>query len=540
MGQSSSIHASSSYPSPVAGTQLEILRFPLEGQAQLPEGSLGSDFDYTSEIPDECLALIFQSLSSGDRKRCSLVCRRWFLVEGQSRYRLSLNAIGDIQFHLGSIFSRFDSITKLGLRCDRKSASINDDGLALISLRCRNLTRLKLRGCRDVTDLGLTFISKNCKKLKKFSCGSCMFGAKGMNAFLEHCSSLEELSVKRLRSVGDGVISEPILPGAAGSSLKSISLKELYNGLNFGPLIVGSIKLRTLKLLRCLGHWDSILEALSKREENHLSEVHLERLQVSDIGLRALSKCPELEILHLMKALDCTNVGIVAVAERCKLLRKLHIDGWKSDKIGDEGLIAIAKNCVNIQELVLIGLNPSSFSISDIASNCKKLERLALCGSETIKDAEISYIAEKCVALRKLCIKGCEVTDQGIEAFACGCPNLVKIKIKKCREVTREVADWLRSRRASLTVSLDVEEVEVEAVEVSVSDVGDQEDGVDFPPSVDRVIVLGGAANLNAQMSNNLLRPSTFKTRTGLFGGRSLAFTFGRWLNGSGSSSENF
>lgn len=33
--------------------------------------------DYTDGIPDECLAYIFQFLGSGDRKRCSIVCKRW-------------------------------------------------------------------------------------------------------------------------------------------------------------------------------------------------------------------------------------------------------------------------------------------------------------------------------------------------------------------------------------------------------------------------------------------------------------------------------
>ncbi|PRQ42893.1 hypothetical protein RchiOBHm_Chr3g0462581 [Rosa chinensis] len=46
--------------------------------------------------------------------------------------------------------------------------------------------------------------AKNCKGLKKLSCGSYTFGAKGMNAVLENCLALEELSVKRLRGIWVG------------------------------------------------------------------------------------------------------------------------------------------------------------------------------------------------------------------------------------------------------------------------------------------------------------------------------------------------
>ncbi|KAI3747883.1 hypothetical protein L6452_10603 [Arctium lappa] len=123
---------------------------------------------YTYEIPDECLALVFQFLTSGDRKRCSLVSRRWLLVEGQNRHRLALNAQSELLPFIPSTFSRFDSVTKLTLRCDCRSISINDDGLILISFRCPNLTGLKLRGCREITDLGMTLLAKNCKGLKKF------------------------------------------------------------------------------------------------------------------------------------------------------------------------------------------------------------------------------------------------------------------------------------------------------------------------------------------------------------------------------------
>lgn len=488
-----------------------------------------SGIDYSLYLPDESLACVFQSLSAGDRKRCSLVCRRWFSVEGQSRHRLSLNAQAELSTAIPSLFQRFDSVTKLALKCDRRSVSINDEALVLISLKCRNLTRLKLRACRELTDFGMAEFARNCRSLKKLSCGSCTFGSKGMNALLINCSSLEELSVKRLRSVTDGGAAEPIGAGLAASSLKVICLKELYNGQCFGPLIIGAKNLRTLKLFRCSGDWDKLLEVIADRVTG-LVEVHLERLQVSDAGLSALSNCLNIEILHLVKTPECTNIGLTAVAEHCKLLRKLHIDGWKTNRIGDEGLMAVARNCSNLQELVLIGVNPTKASLEKLATNCKNLERLALCGSESVGDPELACIAEKCVALRKLCIKSCPVTDQGMEALAGGCPNLVKVKVKKCKWVTPDVADWLRATRESLAVNLDA--TEPENVDASASDSGLQEVGLENQHA--------GGANAGANIaSGSARRSSSFKSRLGLFSGRNwVACTF-RIFSGSGGSSRS-
>ncbi|KAM1967471.1 hypothetical protein ACFX15_042525 [Malus domestica] len=148
----------------------------------------------------------------------------------------------------------------------------------------------------------------------------------------------------------------------------------------------------------------------------------LQLLQVADLGLSAISKCSNLEVLHIVKAPECSNFGLICVAENCKLLRKLHIDGWRTNRIGDEGLIAISKECPNIQEIVLI---------------------------------EFACIAAKYVALKKLCIKGCPISNVGLEMLAWGCPSLSKIKVKKCRGVSGEAAEsigcaqWLQSALCS-------------------------------------------------------------------------------------------
>ncbi|XVE94958.1 hypothetical protein REPUB_Repub02eG0054700 [Reevesia pubescens] len=490
---------------------------------ELDRSSIDGLSDFISDLPDECLACIFQSLCPGDRKRCSLVCWRWLRIEGQSRHRLSLNAQSDLHPLIPSIFSRFDAVTKLALKCDRRSVSIGDEALVLISERCRNLTRLKLRACRDLTDAGMSAFAKNCRSLKKLSCGSCTFGAKGMNAVLDNCPALEELSVKRLRGITDGAAAEPIGPGVAAASLKTICLKELYNGQCFGPLIIGAKNLKSLKLFRCSGDWDKLFPLIVDRVTG-MVEIHMERIQISDVGLVAISNCLNLEILHLVKTPECTSAGLGAVAEKCKLLRKLHIDGWKANRIGDQGLIAVAKSCPNLQELVLIGVNPTKLSLEMLATNCSNLERLALCGSDTVGDAEISCIAMKCIALKKLCIKSCPVSDHGMEALASGCPNLVKVKVKKCKGVTSEGADWLTANRGSLAVNLDIGE----HLDASASDVGAPDTGVEFPS------VVAGQIGAPSIASSSTGRSFKF---LGLLSGRSfVACTLRRLAISNGSS----
>lgn len=124
-----------------------------------------------------------------------------------------------------------------------------------------------------------------------------------------------------------------------------------------------------MRLFRCSENWDGVLKLVTNNIKG-LSEMHLERLQVTDIGIAALSNCENLEILHLIKTLECTNLGLASLVENCKLLRKLHIDGWKTNMIDDEGLIGVAKYYHNLQELVIIGVNLTHDTLSRLASNC--------------------------------------------------------------------------------------------------------------------------------------------------------------------------
>ncbi|URD76453.1 F-box domain [Musa troglodytarum] len=509
-----------------AGKELAVMT---NGDAASGSGAVCPLRDHTLDLPDECLALVFQSLGAGDRKRCSLVCRRWLVVEGQSRHRLSLDARAALLEAAPAIFSRFDAVSKLALKCDRRADSIGNEAIALVAARCPNLTRLKLRACRTVTDAGMAAVADHCPGLRKLSVGSCTFGSKGIEAVVRGCALLEELSIKRLRGLPDATVIGNVVVKAA--SLRSVCLKELYNGQCFSRLIAGSSNLKTLKLIRCSGDWDRLLEDVANKVPG-IIEIHLEKLQVSDRGLSALSSCADLEILHLVKTPECTDAGLASVAERCRLLRKVHIDGWKTNRIGDEGLIVVAKQCPNLQELVLIGVNPTARSLGLIASNCRNLERLALCGSETFGDAEITCIASKCMALKKLCIKGCPVSDQGMEALVGGCPKLVKVKVKKCRGVTPGCADWLMTcRDGMLAVNLDI----TGPIEQQEASVGESR----IIESNEQLIDQIGAVELLPSSSTS--RPSPWKTRMCYYAGRNfVASALRRWSHGSSNSNHTY
>eukprot|EP00252_Welwitschia_mirabilis_P004696 TRINITY_DN14996_c0_g1_i1.p1 TRINITY_DN14996_c0_g1~~TRINITY_DN14996_c0_g1_i1.p1 ORF type:complete len:492 (-),score=76.23 TRINITY_DN14996_c0_g1_i1:788-2263(-) len=406
--------------------------------------------DFSLNLPDECLALVFQKVGKGDRNSCSLVCRRWYFIEAKGRHRLALMAEQSLFSSLPSLTLRFENVTVLALKCSRKLRSIDDKTLTLVGKSFSSLKKIKLKGCLEVTDLGLESFSLVCSPLKKFSCGSCKFGAKGLNAMLRNCSELEDLSVKRLRRL-EGE-SERIVPGQG--RLSRICLKDLHNGQIFAPLIAGSHSLRTLILSRNTGYWDHLLDNITETLKL-LTELQIENMHVGDRCLMSLSRCSRLEVLYMSKVFDITNFGVAALADGCRKLRKLHMDSSKSRRIGDEGLVAIATKCVQLQEIVLLGIDVSVVTLNALAANCPQLERMALCNSDAIGDEALLCISSKFTGLKKLCIKNCAISDVGLAKLATGCPNLIKLKVKRCREVTSRSVFHLQRSRGALVVSLD-------------------------------------------------------------------------------------
>ncbi|KAI4330267.1 hypothetical protein MLD38_028567 [Melastoma candidum] len=408
------------------------------------------------DLPDDLLAHVFHYIPSPSRSPLSLVCRRFLHVDSLHRTRLSLPSPPSPDL-LSLLPRRFPSLTSLTLRSS-SSSPFSDETLILLSLHFPRLVRLKLRSCRAVSDRGMSAAAANLGSLKKFSCSSCTFGVRGIDAVLRHCHGLEELSVKRLRIYeGNERVGEE---GMAFPQLKKICLKELIFGQCFRDLLVKAIGLTSLKVVRCIGDWDDIICDVARANNQKLSEIHLEKIQISDVGISSMSRCKGIESLFLVKIPECTNSGISQVVEGCRGLRKIHLDGWRINRIGDDALVAISSHSERLQELVLIGVNATSVGLGAVSSRCKQLERLAFCGSDTIGDDVLACVASKCSGLRKLCIKNCPVSDTGIEALALGCPNLVKVKVRKCQGVSGRGVEWLKEKRKHLVLNLDSEGVD--------------------------------------------------------------------------------
>eukprot|EP00270_Netrium_digitus_P010723 TRINITY_DN3347_c0_g1_i16.p1 TRINITY_DN3347_c0_g1~~TRINITY_DN3347_c0_g1_i16.p1 ORF type:complete len:553 (-),score=23.88 TRINITY_DN3347_c0_g1_i16:371-2029(-) len=410
--------------------------------------------DLISALPDECIALIFRKLEVTDLASCCLVCKRWLRVDAESRMHIILKASFELSPMLPKLLDRFSSLQKLVLKCEKNASSVEDDALLTIIEYAPNLKKLKLKNCKRITDGGLELFGKKSQSLRKFSCGSCGFGIGGLNALLEHCSTLEDLTVKKSVKPSGEPLQETVRAGAG--NLLRLCLKDQSGPHIWTNLIGGSKKLETLILARNGGYWDRVLEAtLGQRHLPELSQVYLESVNISDKGLASVAKCPKLEALVVMRAQECTDAGMTVIAQSCRDLRRLHVEGWALGHLSDTGLMAIATHCTQLQELVLVAHSCTVTSMQPLTNNCQLLERLTLSSSESMGDGEVACIAQACPSLRRLCIKSCpRVSDLGIISLAKsdGCPSLQKLKLRRCKGISSYAISFLREHRPAIAI----------------------------------------------------------------------------------------
>ncbi|XP_022731500.1 F-box protein SKIP2-like [Durio zibethinus] len=458
--------------------------------------------DFTLTLPDECLPWIFGKLGCHDRNNCSQVCKRWRHVDSKSRKSPVLVARSEISPWLPSLLSRFNSISVLSLKCSRKLVSVDDDNLARIPTLLPSLKKLKLKGCVDITDNGLQAFSVHRPPLlTNLSFASCGDGSRGIVSLLVNCPSLKDLTLKRLCKLDAQSISlslqdheeenqsyfNEILNTSIcynRNKLERLSLKDLHNAALFIPLLCSSAQtLKTLIVCRSSGNWDAVLQSLqTTTTTTSIVEIQMESVQIGDPGLLAISSfCPHLQVLYLSRATDCTDDGLSAIGNSCRNLRKLHIDAWSrfgSRAIGEEGFLSIVTKCPGLQEVVLIGVPITGISLNVLASSCPILERMALCNTDSVGDSEMQLIGVKFIALKKLCIKNCPISDSGIKAVGEGCPSLVKLKLKRCRGVTQATVSKLRIWRKCLIVSMDCGSILVDEEGLADDELHSEEGGI--------------------------------------------------------------
>lgn len=159
---------------------------------------------------------------------------------------------------------------------------------------------------------------------------------------------------------------------------------------------------------------------------------------LSDTGLAAVGGAfTKLTSLKLTSCWNVTDVGLIAIAEKCKLLKSLDL---QDVFVGDKSLAAIAKYCTRLEDLNLErcrSLTDNGF-VQLALGRGGTLKSLGLEFGKCLTDVSLEAVGFHCISLETLSIRSEFINNKGLLSIVKGCSLLKSLKLH-CQNITDEV-----------------------------------------------------------------------------------------------------
>ncbi|KAJ0620407.1 putative leucine-rich repeat domain superfamily [Helianthus annuus] len=235
----------------------------------------------------------------------------------------------------------------------------------------QSLTSLTVVSCYGITDLSLEAIGNGCGFLKQMLIKKCCFVSdKGLVSFTEAAKSLECLQLEECNR-----ISQHGILGALKSNLKSLTIVKCMGIKDLAhetPELTQCASLRSLTVKDCIGFGNTNL-AIFGTLCPQLQNVELSGLSgITDSGLYPLLENCQAGLVKVNIS-NCVNLTDKVVVDLAKIhggtLKVLNLEGGR--RITDESLVAIADNCVLLNDLDVSKC--SDRLTSPLVSGCSKV-----------------------------------------------------------------------------------------------------------------------------------------------------------------------
>ncbi|RHZ78645.1 hypothetical protein Glove_158g102 [Diversispora epigaea] len=143
----------------------------------------------------------------------------------------------------------------------------------------------------------------------------------------------------------------------------------------------------------------------------------LNDIKLTDFTIYTLvGSYPDLRKLNLSNCDKVTDIGIRQIA-RCHNLEHLALNSLKF--LNDETIYIIVQSCPNIRYLNLEFCYVIDTAVEAIAQSCRNMEYFNLYRSESITDSSIFKIVKKCSYIQELELGFCgSITDTTIKDIA--------------------------------------------------------------------------------------------------------------------------
>ncbi|XP_028409817.1 F-box/LRR-repeat protein 7-like [Dendronephthya gigantea] len=372
-------------------------------------------------LPDDVLAQILSYLPKVSLVRLSIVNSRWHRVSFDASLWRDVCIPFDFRHNVQ------DSTLMKLTACSRnvyklylvECRNLTDELLRFISVHCPNLKKLQLCGCVDITDKGMTDVARRCTRLRKLGIAKTKVTDRSLNILIQNNPDLTTLETSTQACTVDTL--------ASLRNCKTLRKLKVYETPE-------EVLVKDTRILLD----DSMFEALGKSCPNLTDLVLIyDNVEASDSSVRELARgCPLLENIEIDSCPEVGDQGIKALVKN-GCLEHLHLG---ESRVSDETLRAVATYLPKIRSLKLEYADVTDNGVFHLMGNCKFLEELSLGVKipENLTDITASIIS--CLSGPFLCsleFNSCAITDRGLAILVTdNSVLLTSLSIKACTQIT--------------------------------------------------------------------------------------------------------
>lgn len=402
-----------------SGMEEPLTQLPRHRPLHRPQLDLPTTRTNISYLYPEILALIFSYLEVRDKGRAAQVCVAW----RDASYHKSVWRGTVAKLHLRrSCHTIFHSLVKRGIRKVQVlslrgslrdvvqgipnleslnlSGCFNVNDIALdhaFFTEMRTLTKLDLSLCKQVTDCSLGRIAEHLKNLQVLMLGGCCnITNTGLLLIAWGLKNLKRLDLRSCWHISDQGIGH-----LAGQNRETAD---------------GTLRLEYLGLQDCQRLSDDALKHISAGL-TELQSINLSFcINISDSGLKYLSKMSNLRELNLRACDNISDMGLAYLAEGGSRVSSLDVSFC--DKVGDQALVHLSQGLFNLRSLSMSACQISDEGVCRLAKTLHELEILNIGQCHRVTDKGLMTIAESLKHLRCIDLYGCtRITTAGLETI---------------------------------------------------------------------------------------------------------------------------
>nr|KAJ3423198.1 anaphase-promoting complex subunit Hcn1 [Polyrhizophydium stewartii] len=303
---------------------------------------------------------------------------------------------------------------------------LDNAALASVVAFCgANVQTLILRNCWQITDQGLSRIAQHAPRLRALSLSSVWdITEAGLETLAEGCKQLRAIELSNCRKITDrGVLA--LLDRCPHLDAIGLSYCKNLSDAIMDRSVWGTV--RRVNLQRCTGIFDGGF----LRWRDAVPAYGLAALTDSPVvtfpGMRGVAPFA-LEELNLSDCSFLTDQAIACIGDRCPRLRRLCLSF-----------------CCSLTERFA----------EPLVLGCNELETLdaSYCGS-AVTDGSLQTLAAGLPQLRRLSIRGCvQVTDAGVDTVLQFAAHLEALNLTQCKQISADTAARAEAAGVELVAS---------------------------------------------------------------------------------------